>query len=183
MRADDKRQVHRWLIVYWNASGLSMTRNVAMAEPVCFLVDGMLGRLAKWLRAAGHDVVYEAPFDDLSLAERARREGRILLTRDRDLAQRRGVRSLLIHANDLDRQLRQVLAIFPAPGTGSRCMVCNAALQEVPLSAVQDFVPPRVREYHDRFWLCPSCRRVYWQGTHWQHMQERLQSLDTTPGV
>ncbi len=154
-----------------------------MAEPARFLVDGMLGRLAKWLRAAGHDVVYEAPFDDLALAERARREGRVLLTRDVELARRRGVRSLLLQDNDLDGQLRQVLAVFPSPGCGSRCMVCNVALEEVPLAAVQDFVPARVREYHDRFWLCPSCRRVYWQGTHWRHMQEHLQALEAAPGA
>ncbi|MGB9724033.1 MAG: Mut7-C RNAse domain-containing protein [Chloroflexia bacterium] len=146
-----------------------------MADKVRFLVDGMLGRLAKWLRAAGHDVVYEPPFDDLSLAERARREGRILLTRDHDLAARRGIRSLLIEGEDLDAQLEQVLRLFPAPGMGSRCLRCNVPLEEVPLSAVQDFVPPYVRQHQEHFWLCPSCRRVYWQGSHWKHMQERLE--------
>lgn len=146
-----------------------------MADEVRFLVDGMLGRLAKWLRAAGHDVVYEPPFDDLSLAERARREGRILLTRDHGLAARRGIRSLLIEGEDLDSQLGQVLRLFPAPAMGSRCLRCNIPLEEVPLSAVQDFVPPYVRQHQKHFWLCPSCRRVYWQGSHWQHMQERLE--------
>ena len=146
-----------------------------MADEVRFLVDGMLGRLAKWLRAAGHDVVYEPPFDDLSLAERARREGRILLTRDHGLAARRGIRSLLIEEEDLDAQLGQVLRLFPAPGMGSRCLRCNAPLEEVPLSAVQDFVPPYVRQHQKHFWLCPSCRRVYWQGSHWKHIQERLE--------
>ena len=146
-----------------------------MTDEVRFLVDGMLGRLAKWLRAAGHDVVYEPPFDDLSLAERARREGRILLTRDHGLAARRGIRSLLIEEEDLDAQLGQVLRLFPAPGMGSRCLRCNAPLEEVPLSAVQDFVPPYVRQHQKHFWLCPSCRRVYWQGSHWKHMQERLE--------
>ena len=146
-----------------------------MGEPARFLVDGMLGKLAKWLRAAGHDAVYEAPFDDLALAERARREDRILLTRDRDLARRRGVRCLLVREEHLDGQLCQVLSLFPSPEAGSRCMVCNVPLEEVPRSAVQDFLPPYVRQHHERFWLCPSCRRVYWQGSHWQHMQKRLQ--------
>ncbi|MBN1484639.1 MAG: Mut7-C RNAse domain-containing protein [Chloroflexia bacterium] len=139
-----------------------------------FLVDGMLGRLAKWLRAAGHDVVYEAPFDDLSLAERAGREERILLTRDRELASRKGLRSLLIQAQELDDQLCQVLALFPPPGIGARCMICNQTLEPVQLSAVQDFVPPHIRQTRKRFWICPSCRRVYWRGSHWQHIQERL---------
>ena len=153
-----------------------------MAEAVRFLVDGMLGRLAKWLRAAGHDTVYEPPFDDLSLVERARREGRVLLTRDQELARRRGLRALWIEDLDLGGQLQQVLSLFPAPGGVSRCLVCNVLLEEVPLAAVQDFVPPYVRQHQEHFWLCPSCRRVYWRGSHWQHMQERLQSLQEASG-
>lgn len=147
-----------------------------MGETARFLLDGMLGRLAKWLRAAGHDAVYEAPFDDLALAQRARQEDRILLTRDRGLARRRGIRSLLIPEEQLDGQLTRVLSLFPSPETGSRCMVCNVPLEEVPRAAVQDFLPPYVRQHHERFWLCPSCRRVFWRGSHWRHMQERLRS-------
>jgi uncharacterized protein with PIN domain len=148
-----------------------------MGDVAHFLVDGMLGRLAKWLRAAGHDVVYEPPFDDLDLADRARREDRVLLTRDHELSRRRGVRSLLVEGDDLDGQLRQVLGLFPPPTAPSRCLLCNVPLEPVPLSAVQDFVPPFVRQHQTEYWLCPSCRRVYWRGTHWQHMQERLQKL------
>ena len=150
-----------------------------MGDVAHFLVDGMLGRLAKWLRAAGHDVVYEPPFEDVALADRARREGRILLTRDHELSRRHGVRSLLVEGDDLDGQLRQVLGLFPRPVAGSRCLRCNIPLEPVPLSAVQDFVPPYVRQHQTEYWLCPSCRRVYWQGTHWQHMQARLQRLTT----
>jgi hypothetical protein len=153
-----------------------------MAEPARFLVDGMLGRLAKWLRVVGHDAVYEPPFDDLFLAERSRREDRVLLTRDHQLASRRGVRSLLIEEEDLDGQLRQVFDLFPPPQSGSRCVLCNVPLEETTRSAVQDFLPPYVRQHHDRFWLCPSCRRVYWQGSHWQHMQERLRGYQGQGG-
>ena len=148
-----------------------------MAEATRFLADGMLGRLAKWLRAAGHDVVYEAPFDDLALADRARREGRVLLTRDHELARRRGLRCLLIEGEDIESQLRQVLTLFPAPAAGSRCLLCNVPLEAVPLSAVQDFVPPYVRQRQQDYWLCPSCRRVYWQGTHWAAMSKELEEF------
>jgi hypothetical protein len=138
-----------------------------VGESTRFLVDGMLGRLAKWLRAAGHDV---------DLADRARREDRVLLTRDHALARRRGVRSLLVESETLDDQLRQVLGLFP-PAASARCLRCNVALEPVPLAAVQDFVPPYVRAHQSVYWLCPCCRRVYWQGTHWQHMQEQLRRL------
>jgi uncharacterized protein with PIN domain len=102
------------------------------------------------------------------------------LTRDHELAKRRGVRCLLILEQQLDDQLRQVLGLFPPPNTGSRCTICNVALESVPRSVVQDFVPPYVRQHHTDFWLCPSCRRVYWQGSHWEHMQQRLRDCIAT---
>ncbi|RME40127.1 MAG: hypothetical protein D6793_00070, partial [Thermoflexia bacterium] len=74
-----------------------------------FLADGMLGRLARWLRLLGYDTAYENHADDLELARRARAEGRILLTRDRALAARKGLRALLIESEDVQEQVRQVV--------------------------------------------------------------------------
>ena len=60
------------------------------------LADAMLGRLARWLRLIGYDTVYAQGWSDHRVAARARAEARIVLTRDRELARRRGVRCLLI---------------------------------------------------------------------------------------
>jgi len=132
------------------------------------LADGMLGRLARRLRLLGYDTAYERNADDLQLAHRARAEGRVLLTRDRALAARRGLRTLLIESEGLEQQLQQVRQALGPPGDPalSRCSLCNVPLEPIPHERAADRVPPYVLRTQERFWSCPNCGRVYWAGTH-----------------
>jgi uncharacterized protein with PIN domain len=143
-----------------------------------FICDAMLGRLAKWLRILSFDTVY-AQANDHELARQARAEDRVLLTRDQQLAQRRGIRALLIDADELDDQLAQVVAAFGLEPTldRARCPLCNVRLREVRRASVRDRVPPYVWEHHSSFRECPACRRVYWRGSHWRRMQRRAANL------
>ncbi len=145
-------------------------------RPPRFVVDSMLGSLARWLRILGYDAEYESQRDDPELVRLARAEDRVLLTRDHMLANRRGVRSLFIESQDLDEQLAQVTAAFPlSPGQyEGRCPVCNTALIVATPEEVEGAVPPYVLQHHRRFQRCPGCRRVYWRGSHWRNMQGRL---------
>lgn len=140
------------------------------------LADGMLGRLAKWLRILGYDTAYDPQLDDNELVRRARAEGRWLLTRDHELAGRPGVHSLLIESEDLLTQLAQVRSQLGQAKGGpfSRCPVCNAPLVEVSPQEVEGRVPPFVLHSHSRFRRCPSCGKIYWPGSHWDRMQEQL---------
>lgn len=145
-------------------------------EEVRLLADGMLGRLARWLRLLGYDTAYENHADDLELARRARAEGRILLTRDRALAARKGLRALLIESEDVQEQVRQVVEMLgPPPNPAlSRCSVCNTPLEPAAPHQVADRVPPYVLQTQERFGVCPKCGRVYWAGTHLEHMRRYL---------
>ncbi|MGC9083484.1 MAG: Mut7-C RNAse domain-containing protein [Anaerolineae bacterium] len=145
-------------------------------EPLRLLADGMLGRLARWLRLLGYDTAYENDTDDLELARRARAEGRILLTRDRALAARRGLQTLLIESERVQEQVRQVVeTLGPPPNPAlSRCSLCNVPLEPATPQQVADRVPPYVLQTQKRFGVCPLCRRVYWSGTHLQHMRRYL---------
>ncbi len=145
-------------------------------EPLYFLADGMLGRLARWLRLLGYDTAYENDADDLELARRARAEGRILLTRDRSLAARRGLRTLLIESEQVREQVRQVVeTLGPPPSPAlSRCSLCNVPLSPATPQQVADRVPPYVLQTQKRFGICPTCGRIYWAGTHLQHMKRYL---------
>jgi len=148
--------------------------------PLRLLADGMLGRLARWLRLLGYDTAYENDADDLHLARRARAEGRILLTRDRALAARRGLRTLLIESEVVEEQVRQVWQILgPPPDPAlSRCSLCNLPLQPVPRDEVADRVPPYVLRTHRAFHICPGCGRVYWAGTHLEQMRRQMPWLE-----
>lgn len=157
-------------------------RGVFNGAGAAFFADSMLGSLARWMRALGYDVAYENTIGDRELIERAEAEGRVILTRDVLLMQRRKARSrsLFIIGDDLGGQLRQVAEAFPLERERlflSRCIRCNLRLDEVEKPFVKGRVAPYVYETHERFSLCPGCGRVYWAGTHATRMAEALKRL------
>jgi uncharacterized protein with PIN domain len=144
--------------------------------PPRFLVDGMLGRLAKWLRLLGYDTVYDNSASDPELARRSRAEGRVLLTRDRELSARRGLRTLLIQSEILEEQVQEVQDAFAlsSPAPLSRCAVCNTELEIASPTDVIPHVPPYVLKTQSEFRRCPGCGRTYWPGTHLQEMRRQM---------
>jgi uncharacterized protein with PIN domain len=145
-----------------------------------FLADAMLGRLATWLRVLGYDAEYHRG-GDAALVARARAEDRILLTRDTGLLRRRGLpRHLFVRSDAVRAQLCEVLSGLglPAqPATAPRCLRCNVLLDARSRSEVEGRVPDFVWASHEAFWGCPRCGRLYWPGTHRQHMAETIRSL------
>ncbi|MHC1586242.1 MAG: Mut7-C RNAse domain-containing protein [Candidatus Hecatellaceae archaeon] len=156
-----------------------------------FLVDGMLGSLARWLRLLGYDVEYRAELDDSSLIREAKASGRILLTRDLDLyrnASRRAVEAFLVEASNLEEALEKVserfgLKLQLQPST-TRCPVCNSPLRQVSRKEVEGRVPEGVYRRKRRFWVCvnPSCGKVYWRGSHWDKIKETLRRVSNRRG-
>jgi hypothetical protein len=147
-----------------------------MAE-IRFVADVMVGRLARWLRVLGLDVVYSNVLDDDEIVQLGDAEDRIILTRDTGLAaRRRNGRCLLIESDDYREQIRQVLQTFnlKAFNVFSRCLECNTPLEQVDKEAVFEKVPPFVYLTQERFAVCPSCKRVYWHGTHADEMLKRI---------
>jgi uncharacterized protein with PIN domain len=151
---------------------------VGRGETPRLFVDAMLGKLAKWLRLAGYDAEFWREGSDDELIVAAREQNRLILTKDRGLAGRRGVRALLIHADDLDAQIREARAALeqtgPAPESYTRCAECNGVLVALPHSEAEDLVPPYVWHTQREFRRCKGCGRVYWKGTHWPSVQGRL---------
>jgi uncharacterized protein len=146
---------------------------------VKLLCDHMLGSLARWLRFMGYDTAYPEPGPDRTLIERARAEGRVLLTRDKELA-RRIPDAIQIRSDDLEEQIQEVARVLPLRLIDplSRCSLCNELLVPAAPQEVKDIVPAGVQSRHQAFWRCPSCHRVYWQGSHWDKMVARLNDLD-----
>ena len=136
----------------------------------------MVGTLAKWLRILGYDTCFDPELDDNHLVRLARAEDRVLLTRDRALAERPGLKSVLLTSEDLETQIGQVLAdlCLEPERSFSRCPVCNGQLTEMTREEARERVPAYVARTQESFMACPTCQRVYWRGTHWQQMDEQL---------
>lgn len=146
-----------------------------------FVVDVMLGKLAKWLKIIGLDAVYGNRAEDRELLQTARRERRVLLTRDRRLLQSaRNVRGLLIESEDWRRQLAQVLDAFGLRDKArpmTRCLACNLRLKRLSRKNARNLVAPFVFERASAFSICPRCGRVYWPGTHFGDMDKKLSKI------
>ncbi len=154
-------------------------------EDVALVCDAMLGGLARWLRFAGFDVLFDPEMDDGELADLARHEGRWLVTRDRDLASRSGPRVVRLLSPGLDGQVEELLRRLPLVASEdrffSRCSRCNGRLRDLPRSEATHRVPPFVAVHADRFSVCTSCGRVYWPGTHHARILARLRRLFIEP--
>ncbi len=140
-------------------------------EPPRLLADAMLGKLARWLRLLGFDTRY-VEGDDHRVAYLARSEVRVLLTMDRILADRRGLRTVLILSQSLEAQIEEVIdAVGVPPDSASpRCMACNAPLVEIAPEVARNRVPAYVARTYEVFNCCPKCGKIYWKGSHWQDM-------------
>jgi uncharacterized protein with PIN domain len=143
----------------------------------------MVGKLARWLRVLGVDVVYDTSLDDDQLIAIARQEDRVLLTRDVPLASRTDASPrLFIESDDFREQLVQVVRAYrldPWRALFSRCIDCNTPLQPAPREEARDKVPPYVYSTQTNFKRCHRCDKILWGGTHRHHMRRVLEGLFT----
>jgi uncharacterized protein len=141
----------------------------------------MLGKLAKWLRIAGFDVLYSNRYTDDELLEVADRDGRILLSRDTRLLVRRSARQFVfLESERVQEQIRQVFRLIGVSSLSamlSRCIRCNEVLSDVSPEKVRAQVPPYVFDTQSVFKFCVRCQRVYWAGTHRQSVLRTLEKL------
>ncbi len=146
-----------------------------------FIVDCMLGKLAKWLKILGFDTAYFSKIEDPVLLVLAQKEGRVLLSRDNGLIEKsRDVRTLFIESEDWTPQLEQVLDEFdlwPKVRSYSRCIECNVELKDLQKRRAKNLVTPFVYERATSFAICPQCGRVFWKGTHHQDMEFKIDEI------
>ena len=148
-----------------------------------FLCDQMLGSLAKWLRLFGFDTFYAtAEMDDDELIRVAKKEDRVVITRDKELMSKMKKQKLPIielNITDVDEQLKIVLkdVSIDQKIVLSRCSVCNTILNEITKKDVKGKVPERVFENNDKFWFCSNCNKIYWMGTHYDKIINKIKKF------
>jgi uncharacterized protein with PIN domain len=144
-----------------------------------FLVDGMLGSLSRWLRIGGYDAEYRRDRPDDELIDEAKREDRVLLTRDEVLvmrARKRGVKAIYVKGivdEDGLNQLVGELKLTLDPKS-SRCPKCNHIVSKTTKEDVKERVPIGTLKVVEEYWICPQCGGIYWRGSHWPKIVETL---------
>ena len=146
----------------------------------------MLGNLAKKLRILGYDSRYHSSIDDEELINIAKQEDRVLLTKDERLVSnidKKYVKSLLIKGNDDLEQLIQVFSFLGIKNVSintdlSYCIVCNGKLKSIEKNMIKSKVPDGVYDMQQSFWICSDCKKIYWEGTHFEKIQEFVSKLN-----
>ena len=167
-----------------------------------FVADAHLGGLARLLRMLGFDTVYSNTITDEQIRDLAQADGRIVLTRDRELLKRREItHGCFVHALKPGQQLREIVqrlqldpgagAHYPAGSAGTRphegaeghagcvrpftrCLHCNWPLTPVSKAEVLPRLPETVAAHYQTFSVCTRCERIFWEGSHWQRMRAML---------
>jgi len=152
---------------------------------VKFIADGMLGKLTRWLRMLGHDVKYSNKLNDAELAVIAKKERRVLLTKDLELYQRaiaKGIDAFYVEGRTEAKRLAEIAKRFNIPLVidlkNSRCPRCNTKLWATPKEKLAGKVEKNTFTYYDDFWECPKCGHIYWQGAHWGRIRATLKEAE-----
>ena len=142
----------------------------------------MLGKLTRWLRILGHNVKYSNKLDDNQLLTIAKKERRILLTRDLELYQQataKGINAFYLEGTDEAERLAQLAKRFgiklEVDMTTSRCPKCNTRVKPIEKEKIADKIEKSTFTYYNEFWQCPKCEQIYWQGAHWTRIRKTLE--------
>ncbi len=148
-------------------------------EPT-FFVDAMLGNIAKKLRLLGYDSQYFSDIEDEKLIDIAKKEKRIIISKDEELirrTQKLGIRSIHITKKEEIEQLLEIITSanlkrIKINGNSSRCPKCNLPTESIDKNSIKEKIPQGVFNSNDTFWKCKCCNQLYWEGTHMKNLQE-----------
>lgn len=143
-----------------------------------FILDVHLGKLTKDLRMLGFDSLYRNDYRDSEIAEISHNEGRIVLTRDRGLLKRSIItRGYYLKSDNPKVQIKEVVNRFdliPLCKPLTRCIRCNGILKHITKEEVLGELEPKTKKYFHEFYRCKSCMKIYWRGSHYEHMLKSM---------
>lgn len=154
--------------------------NKQLEEPK-FLVDFMCGRLARWLRILGYDTEFFKETSRSKILLESLRQQRIVLTRDTKLSDRRAYKVVLIRSDKIREQIKQVIKELNLKIDKRKffsiCSICNKKVQSINKEEVKNLVPLYIYETQDKFYQCPECKRIYWEGTHLELFNREIENI------
>ncbi len=164
----------------FDISNVQRLRAKPLRNPM-FILDVHLGRLSKYLRLLGFDTSFDKDLNDRQIISISLSEHRIILTRDRGLLKNRTVtHGYWIRSSKPTDQLIEVLKRFDLKSglqPFTRCLECNGVLIDVQKKEVMNLILPKTRDFYTEFKKCGNCRRVYWEGSHYEKMKRFIQTI------
>ena len=146
-----------------------------------FILDVHLGKLAKILRMLGFDTFYKNNYEDKTIINISKQENRIILTRDRGILKNKSVtHGCYIRLEEPTEQTLEVLQrfeLFSQIKPFHRCMICNGVIESVSKESVLSKIPPKTAKYYNEFYKCSDCSRIYWKGSHYFKMKEKIERI------
>jgi uncharacterized protein len=146
-----------------------------------FISDVHLGKLTRYLRLCGFDTYCNTDFDDFDIINFAVSDGRVILTRDIELLKNKKVtHGYWIRSQQSDEQMKDVIKRFDLKrqiALFTRCMECNGLLKDVEKEEIINSLLPRTKQFYRKFKICPGCKRIYWNGSHYQSMERNITAL------
>jgi uncharacterized protein with PIN domain len=155
-----------------------------MATNLCckLIADAMLGRLAKWLRLIGFDVIYKNNIQDEEVLSSSISEKRIILTRDKKLFQKaksKNIPCIFINSVSIEEQLKQVFEVLGVESILplKRCANCNCLLKHIEKKDVEGLVPDYIFDTETDFNICEKCKKIYWHGSHALNIEQKIKKI------
>lgn len=151
-----------------------------------FFVDAMLGNLATKLRLLGFDSLYSSSIEDDELLRVAKRENRVIISKDVQLAEKAKKYEIIAisitNGSEIDQffQINEKIKLGKCVvgGNTSRCPICNGELKHIEKKDVSSKVPSGVFENINDFWICNKCEKIYWEGTHIRNLEKFTAKLN-----
>lgn len=156
-----------------------------------FLVNSMLGKLARFLRIFGFDTVYAndlidyfkiSPVPDEKLIDYAKKNDRIIITKDYPLYKSYLDKGIYLEGEGIYNyltQLKEKLGLnFDFKIKRARCSICNSLLKKIEdKKHVKDLVLKETFNHYDEFYQClnTKCKKIYWKGSHIDDIENKLE--------
>ncbi len=161
----------------FDIQSMNRLRPVPLRHPR-FIADVHLGRLARYLRILGLDVLYQNDYEDKTIIAVSQQTHRIILTRDLGILKNsRVTHGYWLRNTDPVKQLKEVAQSLQLESNFkpfTRCCVCNGQLQSVSAEQIWHRIPPDTRRYYDTFYQCDECLQVFWKGSHYARILAQL---------
>ena len=166
----------------WDITRPSLLRPEPLKQ-ISFVVDVNVGRLARYLRMAGFDTLYDYRWDDNRIVDIVNRENRIVLSKDLGLLKRKQVGfGRCVRAEKPIDQLDEIICVFGLTELirpFRRCLECNSLLIPVAKNVILPRLEPLTRKYYTSFSMCTTCDKIYWSGSHRDNMKQLLTTVYT----